>query len=148
MNRWKLMAVIVLALSPSGFVEEAPVRDYVIGESHAVTGPRAYIRTKDFVFSMQTRPKGKKGRDMQWAQNAIYKDLDPALYCMGNDPGETNNLAFNNEYQRIAMAMKEKLTSIVLGDNRVEVDWGKKAEGTELFRSNFAPGADDKKLDL
>ena len=85
---------------------------------------------------------------MQWAREADYKELAPALYHMGNDPGETNNLALNKEYERIAMAMKDKLTSIVLGDNRVEVDWGKKAEGTELFRSNFAPGSDDKKLDL
>ncbi len=127
---------------------EQPPRDYVIGESHAVTGPRAYIRTKEFVFSMQTRPAGKKGKNMQWAQQASFKDLDPALYHISRDPGETNNLAFNNEYQQVAMAMKDKLTRIVLGDNRVEVDWGKKAEGTELFRSNFAPGADDKKLEF
>jgi arylsulfatase A-like enzyme len=127
---------------------EAPQRDYVIGESHAVTGPRAYIRTKDFVFSMQTRPQGKKGKNVQWAQEADYQEIDPALYHMASDPSEKNNLAFNKEYERIAMAMREKLTNIVLGDNRVEVDWGKKAEGTKLFRSNFAPGADDKKLDL
>lgn len=127
---------------------EHPARDYVIGESHAVTGPRAYIRTKDFVFSMQTRPHGKKGKNMQWAQNVSFKDLDPALYHLSNDPGETNNVALNKEYEQVAMALKDKLTRIVLGDNRVEVDWGSKGEGTELFGSNFAPGADDKKLDF
>ena len=43
--------------------------------------------------------------------------------------------------------MQKKLLDIVLGDNRVEVDWGdNKALGTTVFRSNFAPGADDKKL--
>ena len=83
---------------------------------------------------------------MKWAQDSSFLDLAPALYCLANDPDEINNLAFNNEYQRIAVAMKDKLTSIVLDDDRVEVDWGKKAEGTELFRSNFAPEADDKKL--
>lgn len=127
---------------------KAPVRDYVIGESHAVTGPRAYIRTKDYVFSMQTRPNNKRGVDMDWALNASYKDLDPALYHFTEDPGEVNNLAFNKEYEAIAMKMKDKLMNIVLGDNRVEVGWGKRADGTEVFRSNFAPGAHDYKLDL
>ncbi len=128
---------------------EISPRDYVIGESHAVIGPRAFIRTKDYVFSMQTRPDRKRGKNMQWAQNASYKDLDPALYHMASDPHEANNLAFSSEHQRVAKAMKEKLLNIVLGDNRVEVDWGdNKALGTEIFRSNFAPGADDKKLEL
>ncbi len=128
---------------------EIPARDYVIGESHAVIGPRAFIRTKDYVFSMQTRPDRKRGKDMQWAQNASYEELDPALYHMPSDSNEVNNLAFSSEHQTVANAMKEKLLNIVLGDNRVEVDWGgNKALGTEIFRSNFAPGADDKKLEL
>ena len=127
---------------------KAPVRDYVIGESHAVTGPRAFIRTKDFCFSMQSRPNKNRGENMEWARNASYKELDPGLYHMPSDPYEVNNLAFNPEYQEVAMKMKEKLLNIVLGDNRVEVGWGAKADGTELFHSNFAPGADDKKLKL
>ncbi|WP_442510469.1 sulfatase-like hydrolase/transferase [Novipirellula sp. SH528] len=127
---------------------EIPARDYVIGESHAVTGPRAYIRTKEFVLSMQTRPTKRRGEDMEWARNASWKELDPALYDMTKDPHELNNLAFNPEYETIAQAMKKKLMNIVLGDNRVEVEWGPKADGTKLFRSNFAPGADDKKLEL
>ncbi len=126
-----------------------PARDYVIGESHAVTGPRAFIRTKDYVFSMQTRPTRKRGKDMDWALSASYEDLDPALYHMPSDPGEVNNLAFSSDHETIAMLMKEKLVNIVLGDNRVEVDWGgNKALGTTIFRSNFAFGADDKQLIL
>lgn len=127
----------------------APVRDYVIGESHAVTGPRAFIRTKDYVFSMQTRPNTNRGKEMEWALTASYKELDPALYHMPSDPHEVNNQAFSPEHERMAMIMKDKLMNIVLGDNRVEVDWGgNKALGTTVFRSNFAPGADDKQLDL
>lgn len=126
---------------------EIPSRDYVIGESHAVIGPRAFIRTKDYVFSMQTRPSKKRGENMDWARDASYEELDPALYHMPSDPKEVNNLAFNPEFQHVAAAMKEKLLNIVLGDNRVEVDWGgNKALGTEVFRSNFAPGAHDRKL--
>ncbi|RKR14366.1 sulfatase-like protein [Maribacter vaceletii] len=127
---------------------KAPKRDYVIGESHAVTGPRAFIRTKEYVFSMQTRPSKKRGENMNWALTASYKDLDPAFYDMTVDPNETNNLAFNKSYQKIALKMKEKLINIVLGDNRAEVNWGKgtKAIGTKVYKSNFAPGAHDYKL--
>lgn len=127
---------------------KAPVRDYVIGESHAVTGPRAFIRTKEYVFSMQTRPDKRRGQNMEWALNASYNDLDPALYYSVSDPHEVNNLAFNKEYKQIAMAMKEKLVNIVMGDNRIEVVWGPKADGTEVYRSNFAPGSHDYILEL
>lgn len=127
---------------------KVPARDYVIGESHAVTGPRAYIRTKEYVFSMQTRPDRNRGKNMQWALTADYQDLDPALYHMPTDPHEVNNLAFSKKHQRIAQALKEKLTKIVLGDNRVEISWGPKADGTNIHRSNFAPGTHDGKLKL
>jgi hypothetical protein len=46
------------------------------------------------------------------------------------------------------MAMKAKLLKIVMGDGRVEVGWGKKADGTEVFRSDFAPGSHDGRLEL
>ncbi|MDW7690621.1 sulfatase-like hydrolase/transferase [Flammeovirgaceae bacterium SG7u.111] len=127
---------------------EAPVRDYVIGESHAGTGPRAYIRTKDYVFSMKTRPNKNKGEKMDWALNASFKDLDPGLYHVTKDPKEVNNVAFDPAYEHIAMTMKDKLMNIVLGDNRVEVNWEKWGSGTEIYRSNFAPGAHDYKLNL
>ncbi|WPR71108.1 sulfatase-like hydrolase/transferase [Flavobacterium sp. NG2] len=127
---------------------KAPKRDYVVGESHAVTGPRAFIRTKDYVFSMQTRPTKERGKDMDWALNASYEALDPALYDMKKDPHEVNNLAFDKKYQKIANEMKEKLINIVLGDNRVEVGWGNKADGTTIYTSNFAPGSHDYKLQL
>jgi arylsulfatase A-like enzyme len=84
-----------------------PARDYDLGESHAVIGPRAFIRTKEFVFSMQTRPTAKRGENMEWARTASYKELDPALYHMPSDPGEIKNLAFFKEYEQVAMAMKD-----------------------------------------
>lgn len=41
-------------------------RDYVIGEMNQVIGPRAYLRTDDFAFSMRVRRKdGKTGE--KWA---------------------------------------------------------------------------------
>ena len=41
-----------------------------------------------------------------------------------------------------------KLLNIVMGDNRVEVGWGPKADGTKVFHSNFAPGAHDYRLKI
>ncbi|MDZ8117563.1 sulfatase-like hydrolase/transferase [Pontiella agarivorans] len=134
-----------LAQVTAGKVE----RDYIIGESHAVTGPRATMRTKQYMFSIKSRPKNRMGgKDMKWAMKASYKELEPVLYDLNRDPDELNNLAFNPEYQGIAMKMKEKLLNIVIGDNRVEVNWNSNGDGTEIFRSNFAPDADDRKLNL
>ena len=126
----------------------APVRDYIIGESHAGTGPRAFIRTRDFVFSMQVRPYKRDQENLKWAMTATYEQVDPGLFHMTTDPHESNNLAFDVQYKPIAMAMKEKLLNIVLGDGRVEVDWEKWGSGTKSYTSNFAPGSHDFKLDL
>ncbi len=128
--------------------KEAPIRDYIIGESHAVTGPRAYIRTKDYVLSLKTRPTRTEGEDMLWALSASWEELDPALYDTKKDPQEIKNVAFDEAYQNIALKMKEKLLNIVLGDNRVEINWGRQGTGTKIFRSNFAPGAHDYKLKI
>ncbi|GAA4237658.1 hypothetical protein GCM10022291_25140 [Postechiella marina] len=134
---------------------KAPKRDYVIGESHHAIGPRAYIRTKDFMFSVKTRPNSKRGVNMDWAMSASYIDLDPALYNTTLDPNEINNLALNPEYKEVAIKMKKKLLDIVIGDGRAEINWGgdnygksTKAIGTKVHRSNFASGAHDFKLKL
>ncbi|WP_246146998.1 sulfatase-like hydrolase/transferase [Seonamhaeicola marinus] len=128
--------------------KEAPIRDYIVGESHAVTGARAYIRTKDYVLSLKTRPTRKEGENMTWALTASWEDLDPALYDFKKDPAEVNNVAFDKKYKTIAKAMKDKLLNIVLGDNRVEVNWEKWGTGTKTYHSNFAPGAHDYKLKI
>lgn len=125
-----------------------PSRDYTLSESHAVTGPRATIRTEVFMFSLRSRPDKVRGRNMLWAMNASYEELEPVLYDLTRDPEERYNLAFDKDYAAVAQAMKEKLLNIVLGDDRAEVDWGPAGAGTEVFRSNFAPGSDDKVLKL
>lgn len=127
---------------------KAIVRDYVIGESHAVTGPRAYIRTKDYVLSLKTRPSKKEGENMRWALSASFEDLDPAFYDLRKDPREISNVAFERQYQDVVHKMKAKLLNIVLGDNRVEIDWERWGTGTEIYRSNFASGAHNYKLKL
>ena len=101
------------------------------------------------MFSIKSRPKNKMGgKDTKWAMEASYKDLEPVLYHLTNDSAERYYLAFNPEYKEIAEAMKNKLLNIIIGDNPVEVNWGSSGNGTEVSRSNFAPGADDKKLKL
>lgn len=127
---------------------DLPPRPYILGESHAVTGPRATIRTKDYMFSVKNRPNKKHGGDFSWAQNAEYEELEPLLYDVKADPEELNNLAHNPAYGEVAAALRHKLLSIVLGDGRVEVEWEKWGTGTTHFTSNFAPNADDKQLKL
>ena len=55
---------------------------------------------------------------------------------------------FSSNYKKIAKKMKDKLLNIVLGDNRVEINWERWGTGTKIFRSNFAAGAHDFKLKL
>ncbi|MEM0915204.1 MAG: sulfatase-like hydrolase/transferase [Planctomycetota bacterium] len=127
---------------------ELPPRPYIIGESHAVTGPRATIRTEQYMFSLRSRPNAKHGGDFKWAFKADYADLQPILYDVQADPDELSNLAHDPAYREVADALKTKLLNIVLGDGRIEVNWGSKGDGTEFYTSNFAPGADDKQLTL
>ncbi|MEM6550654.1 MAG: sulfatase-like hydrolase/transferase [Planctomycetota bacterium] len=127
---------------------ELPPRPYIIGESHAVTGPRATLRTKDFMFSIKSRPNKKRGENFAWALNASYAELEPVLYDIRTDPDELNNLAHDPRYEEVASILKTKLIDIVLGDGRVEVNWEKWGTGTEFFISNFAEGSDDKTLDI
>lgn len=125
-------------------------REYAVGECHAVTGPRAFIRTKDYCFSMQTRPDKKRGKNLAWARETDYKDLDPGLYHLPTDPNEVRNLAFDTEHQEVAIALKKKLIEIIFGDGRIEIDWGgPKALGTEIIKAPvFAPDANDGKSPL
>ncbi|MEM7808284.1 MAG: sulfatase-like hydrolase/transferase, partial [Planctomycetota bacterium] len=126
-------------------------RAYALGEISVVAGPRAYLHTDRFRFSMRTRPFNGSpppdmiGRDIEWALNAPVEDVDLALYDLAVDPLERDNVANDPEYRELAAFLRDKLGRIVLGDGRVEVDWSKP---NTYARSNFAAGADDKKLDI
>ena len=58
---------------------------------------------------------------------------------------ERNNVAEDAEYKALAEWFRQKLGRIVLGDGRVECDWKQKNVYTI---SDFAKGADNKKLDI
>ncbi|ADE53454.1 sulfatase-like hydrolase/transferase [Coraliomargarita akajimensis] len=127
-------------------------RDYIVGEINHVVGPRAYLRSKDFAFSMRTRPSNGKpgqgfepGEDIRWALDCPRDKAELALYDLRKDPLERWNVANDPEYRELADWFRVKLGAIVLGDRRVECNW--KQENTYVI-SDFALGADDKKLDI
>ena len=120
-----------------------PPREYVVSEMDPGMGPRAVIRTKEFAFSMRTRPtKNMNDSHFRWAVDAEASDLDLALFDLRKDPLERRNVACSPRYLQVVENFRQKLQKIVLGD-RTEVDWSK--EGRNFFRSTWGTGADDKK---
>ncbi|MEM6757063.1 MAG: sulfatase-like hydrolase/transferase [Planctomycetota bacterium] len=129
---------------------EAEPRDYVLNEGWWVTGPRATIRTKDYLFTMKVNPTRQAGDDMAWPLDKPLDAIEPMLFDLQADPGEVNNVAFDPAYAEVVAAMRNKLEDIVIRDGRLEVDWRKGLTG-EVFRlEGIAPlyGGDDKKLNV
>jgi len=126
-------------------------RDYILGEMNLVCGHRAYLRTDDFAFSMRTRDRRRVAEapllndDIRWALTTEPKKAHLALYDLRVDPLERRNVAATIEYKELAEWFRQKLGNIVLGDGRVEMDW---STPNSYNISNFAGGADDKKIDI
>lgn len=132
--------------------KKVPQRDYILGEINVIVGPRAYMHTKRFRFSMRTRPfdtinlrQEHLGKDIKWGLDAPAKDVEMALYDFENDPLELNNLAYDKAHLGLSNWFRQKLGNIVLGDNRIEADW---SQANSYFRSDFALGADDKMANI
>jgi arylsulfatase A-like enzyme len=124
-------------------------RDYIIAEPTAVTGPVAVIRTADYKFAMKIRPGNKHDtKNIDWAITAKLKDIEPMLFDLRVDPREVNNLAFDPHYRPVLNALRIKLQDVVLGDGRIEVLWDNKGKSHGQAISNFAPGADDGKINV
>lgn len=127
---------------------EKPLREYILGGTTVVVGPREYLHTERFRFSMRTRPfatldrAGEIGKNIDWALKAPAKDVEMVLYDLKHDPLERNNVAYDPEYRKLADWFRRKLGNIVLGDGRIECDWSKP---NTYSLSNFNAGADDKK---
>lgn len=127
-------------------------RDYVLGEMNHVYGPRAYIRGEDFVFSMRIKEKNSKpgkqvppGTGLEWARSESLETVEAVLFDLRVDPTEKNNVALQKDYLKLSEWFRKKLTNIVLGDGRVEIDWSKL---NAYAISDFALGTDDKRLDI
>lgn len=130
----------------------ASSRDYVIGEMNHVIGPRAYLRSDDFAFSMRVREKNGKpgekwghppGEGIRWALDAPRNAVEMALFDLRTDVNEQSNVASEPQYKGLADWFRNKLGGIVLGDGRVECDW--KRENAFTI-SNFAQGSHDARL--
>ncbi|MEM9480596.1 MAG: sulfatase-like hydrolase/transferase [Verrucomicrobiota bacterium] len=126
---------------------KAPSRDYIIAEPTHVIGARGVIRTKDYKFAMKVKDAWKRGVGMDWALTAKLEDIEPTLFDLKADPEEIRNLAFDPRYRPVVDALREKLQTIVLGNNRVEVNWTREGDD-EVFTSNFAPDSDDGNIDV
>lgn len=128
---------------------EAKKRDYIVGETNVIVGHRAYLRSKDFAFSMKTRPSNWKklvpNKNVKWALNCPVEEAELVLYDLRKDPLERNNVAAKRKYKKLAAWFRTKLGNIVLGDGRAECDWTK--ENTFNI-SNFAKGAHNGKLEI
>lgn len=130
---------------------EVKGRDYVLGETNVVCGPRGYLRSIDFAFSMQIREEAPSksypgGKNIKWALEAPREDVSMALFDLRVDPNEQNNVANDPKYAALADWFRVKTANIIVGDNRVEVtDWKVK---NDYYISDFAVGSDDKKLNI
>ena len=131
--------------------ENGPKREYVLGEINVISGPRAYLHTDRFRFSMRTRPfsnlvrADQMGKNLKWALNAAPEKVEMALYDLDSDPLERDNLAYQEGYEELAAWFRDKLGNIVLGDGRIECDW---SQENAYVRGDFALGADDKKASI
>nr|WP_252730577.1 sulfatase-like hydrolase/transferase [Colwellia sp. E2M01] len=131
--------------------QKRPERDYILGEINVISGPRAYLHTDRFRFSMRTRPfndwvqEHQLGKQLDWALTTSAENAEMTLYDLHKDPLEQNNVAYDKKYSHLAAWFRNKLGNIVLGDGRVEADW---RMANSYHISNFAKGADDKKIDI
>ncbi|WP_369692140.1 sulfatase-like hydrolase/transferase [Formosa haliotis] len=126
---------------------EKEVRDYVIGEINLVAGPRAYLRSNHFAFSMRTRPSNKPylNENINWALECPVEKAELVLYDLRIDPDETKNVANDPAYKDLAEWFRNKLGKIVLGDKRIECDWSK----ANLYNmSTIYEGAHDRELNI
>ncbi len=137
-----------LTVTASGKVKG---RDYVLGETNVVAGPRGYLRAKDFAFAMQIREsapsvKYPAGKNIKWALEAPREAVNMTLFDLRVDPKEQNNVAYTAEYAALADWFRVKAANIIVGDGRVEVtDWKKL---NDFYVSDFGVGSDDKVLNI
>jgi len=105
-----------------------PERHEVLVQTSHVCGHRALLRTKEWAFSMRTRPPDDEfrfGENYAWASRAPDAALEMTLFDLCNDPKELHNLAGSPEHKEVRDRMRKRLQERVLGPDRVEYPWHK-----------------------
>lgn len=100
-------------------------REFALHEIGHIHGYRAGLRSKDWAFSMRTRPDNPRlGRNMRWATHMTDpRRLEMQLFDLNADPGEHRNLADDPAYAEQVERLKAELIKRVLGDDRREYNW-------------------------
>jgi arylsulfatase A-like enzyme len=110
-----------------------PPREYTLTEIGHFYGHRAGLRSKQWNFSMRTRPADMKiGQDYLWAARVDNSDLEIQLFDLVEDPEEKNNLANDPAHADTVAELKAELIRRVLDPDRIEYDWNKDL-GTKSF---------------
>jgi arylsulfatase A-like enzyme len=119
-----------------------PERHEVLVQSSHVCGHRALLRTKEWAFSMRTRPPDDEfqfGENYAWASRAPDAALEMTLFDLHNDPKELHNLADSPEHKDIRYRLRNRLQERVLGPDRVEYPWHKDMGQSPPFFKAVSP---------
>lgn len=105
---------------------QVPAREAALVETGHLYGHRACLRTREWAFSMRTRPEDFEcGENYDWAKNASAREVEMTLFNLKNDPEEIHNLAGNPEYAGLCKQMREQVQDRVLSRDRIEYPWHK-----------------------
>ncbi len=111
-----------------------PGKDHILCETGHAFGHRALYRTREWAFSMKTRPEDSvPGEDMGWAGRQPAEALDMMLFNTNSDSEEKRNLAYQPEYRKIRDELRAKLEAEIFGPDRVEYDWNKHPLDTKKY---------------
>ncbi len=119
-----------------------PERSEVLVQSSHLCGHRALLRTKDWAFSMRTRPPDAEfqfGENYGWAARAPEEAVEMTLFDLRNDPKELHNLAGSPDHKDIRDRLRTRLQERVLGPDRIEYPWHKDTGQSPPFFKPVSP---------
>jgi arylsulfatase A-like enzyme len=119
-----------------------PERGEVLVQTSHLCGHRALLRTKEWAFSMRTRPPDHEfqfGENYDWASRAPEEAVEMTLFDLSNDPKELRNLAGSAEHKEIRDQLRARLQQRVLGPDRVEYPWHKDTGEAPPFFKPVSP---------
>jgi arylsulfatase A-like enzyme len=103
-----------------------PEREEVLVQSSHICGHRALLRTREYAFSMRTRPPDDRyefEENYRWACKASAEEVEMTLFDLRNDPRQLRNVSDLAEYREVRDLLRNRLQERVLGSDRVEYPW-------------------------